>query len=134
MERKSPLTSSQLGVYFENYQNPESTMYNITYVYRFGKSLNPQKLYDSVKKLCARYETFATVIRNIDGTFYNVVDEEKRAEYIEERVKLHTIKEYEIPEIKANYIHHFELENSPLFYIDIYETEAAVYLFLDRYY
>jgi len=131
MERKSPLTSSQLGVYFENYQNPESTMYNITYVYRFGKSLNPQKLYDSVKKLCARYETFATVIRNIDGTFYNVVDEEKRAEHIEERVKLHTIKESEIPEIKANYIHHFELENSPLFYIDIYETEAAVYLFLD---
>ena len=120
MEKLSPLTSSQNGVYFENYQKPDATMYNITVRYKFGKGIDAQKLFDSVKKLCACYESFATVIRNIDGTFYNVVDEEKRNEYIKERVNFHNVKESEIQKIIATSIHHFELENSPLFFIDVY--------------
>ena len=131
MEKKSPLTLSQNGVYYENYQNPEATMYNITERYKFVKEINAQKLFDSLKKLCTCYESFATVIRNIDGTFYNVVDEDKREIYIEERVNFHNTIESEIKKITATYIHHFELENSPLFYIDVYKTESSVYLFLD---
>ena len=131
MEKISQLTSSQNGVYFENYQNPGSTMYNIPMCYTFGKNLDAQKLYEAVKKVCASYETFATTIRNIDGVFYNVVDEEKRAKYIEERVHFHTATEAEIQELRKNCFHRFELENSPLYYIDVYSTEKAVYLFTD---
>ena len=132
MEKLSPLTSSQNGVYFESYQNPESTMYNITMLYKFGKGIDAQKLYEAVKKVCSRYEIFADVIRNIDGSFYNVIDEEKRAEFIEKRVKLHpTASEEEVQKVSENYFHHFELENSPLYYFDIYSTEKALYLFSD---
>ena len=129
MEKISPLTSSQNGVYFESYQNPESTMYNVTMLYKFEKGIDENKLYEAVKKVCSRYEVFADTIRNIDGTFYNVVDEEKRAEFIEKRVKLHpAASEEEVQKVSENYFHHFELENSPLYYFDIYSTEKALYL------
>lgn len=132
MEKISQLTSSQNGVYFESYQKPESTMYNNMMRYKFEKSIDAQRLFEAVKKLCSRYEIFADTIRNIDGTFYNVVDEEKRSQYIEERVKLHlAASEEEVQKLSENYRHHFELENSPLYYFDIYSTEKVVYLFYD---
>lgn len=132
MEKVSRLTSSQNGVYFENYQNPEAKMYNIGMCYRFGKEVDAQRLYEAVKKVCVRYEIFADTIRNIDGTFYNVVNEEKRERYIEERVKLHPVlDEKEIQGIAENYFHSFKLEDSPLYYFDIYPAENAVYLFSD---
>lgn len=132
MEKVTLLTSSQLGVYFENYQNPEALMYNITVRYGFEKKLDSNRLLKAVKKICETYEAFAVTIRNIDGSFYNVVDEEKRSKYIAERVKLHPLtSEEEIQKISENYFHHFELENSPLYYIDIYPTENSVYIFSD---
>ena len=131
MERISQLTSSQNGVYFENYQQPGSRMYNITMCYIFGKSLDAGKLFEAVKKVCSSYEVFATTIRNIDGSFYNVVNEEKRQDYIHERVKFHKVSEAEIEKIKKTCIHSFALEDSPLYFIDIYESEKAVYLFTD---
>lgn len=132
MEKVSRLTSSQNGVYFENYQNPEAKMYNIAMCYRFGKEVDAQRLYEAVKKVCVRYEIFADTIRNIDGTFYNVVNEEKRERYIEERVKLQPVlDEKEIQGIAENYFHSFKLEDSPLYYFDIYPAENAVYLFSD---
>ena len=132
MEKTSHLTSSQNGVYFENYQNPERTMYNLPICYRFEKGIDANRLYEAVKKICSKYEVFALTIRNIDGTFYNIVNEEKRTQYIHERLKLHpTVSEDEIKKVSKNYLHHFKLENSPLYYIDIYPTENAVYLFTD---
>lgn len=131
MEKISQLTSSQNGVYFENFQQPGSRMYNITMCYIFGKSLDAGKLFEAVKKVCSSYEVFATTIRNIDGSFYNVVNEEKRQDYIQERVKFHKVSEAEIDKIKKTYFHSFVLEDSPLYYIDIYESENAVYLFTD---
>lgn len=50
MEKISQLTSSQNGVYFENYQNPERTMYNLPICYKFEKGIDANRLYEAVKK------------------------------------------------------------------------------------
>ena len=125
MEKTSQLTSSQNGVYFENYQNPERTMYNLPICYKFEKGIDANRLYEAVKKLCSKYEVFALTIRNIDGTFYNIVNEEKRTQYIQERVKLHpTVSEDEIKKVSKNYLHHFKLENSKNFFQTIFSTKS----------
>lgn len=131
MEKISPLTSSQMGVYFESFQNPDSKMYNISKVYKFGKTIDGKRLCHAVKKACSNYEVFADTIRCIDGVFYNVVDEEKRESFINERVNYHSVKDEEMEQILKNYTHNFKMENSPLYYFDIYESEKAIYLLSD---
>lgn len=131
MEKLVSLTSSQFGVYFENYQNPDATMYNIRLCFAFEKSIDGRKLLESVKTVCKSYEIFATTIKNINGTFFNAINEEKRPEYIKSRVKLHNATEAEFEKLKAGGEHKFTLENSPLYFIDIYSTEKAVYMLCD---
>ena len=46
-----PLSKTQLGVYFDCMKNPYTTLYNIPSILKFTKSINAEKLSESVKRL-----------------------------------------------------------------------------------
>ena len=97
-----PATAAQMRVYTAQMIKPDSAMYNVSYAFKVDE-VNKERLEYAVNKLIARHESLRTHFENIEGTIYQVIDENA------------DIKVEDIPEENLGaFVKPFELEKSPL--------------------
>lgn len=119
-----PLTGSQKGIFAECAKNPESTVYNIPFLFTLDNSIDEEKLAGAVSKTIQAH-SYMTARFGISesGELYQKPFEEM---YVPEIIRT-TDREFS----KDRLVKPFELEGGRLFCIAIYLTETKKYLFVD---
>lgn len=121
-----PLSKTQLGVYLDCMKNPYTTLYNIPSILKFTKSVNAEKLADSVKKVILSHPYIFTHL-----TTQNDDVEQVYPEGIQIDIPVKKMTENELELVKEEFVKPFSFSKSPLFRILVVETERNVYLFAD---
>ena len=122
-----PLTTNQLGVYYECAQNPDMPQYNIPCLIRFDKSVNAEKLKEAIIKTINAYPYLKTRI---------VMHGDQLMHKRDDSIAIEDIPIVQVPSISDNEIQNlntkrFELLGGQLFRAKIYETDDEVILFFD---
>ena len=122
-----PLTSNQLGVYYECAQNRDKAQYNLASVIRFDSDVDAEKLRQAVVKTIDSYPYLKTRIVMHEGKLMHKRDDSIAIDEIP-IVYVDNIsdKEIEIENVKP-----FDLENNQLFRFKIYKTSSQTILFSD---
>ena len=121
-----PLTGSQKGIFAECSKNPDSTVYNIPFLFELENAIDEQKLADALTKMVNAHSYLLTkVYLNSDGEMVQSPGEDK---FIPKIIKT-TNSEFEA--LKENLVRPFKLEKGRLFRAEIYLTEDKKYLFTD---
>ena len=106
-----PLNDSQMGIYLDCFQNPESTMYNIPVCRRYKSGqVDIARLADSVCQALEHFEAFHLYIGQQDGLPVMM-----RQETIEFAVECCTAQESEFEQCKTAFVRPFDLTHAPLF-------------------
>ena len=121
-----PLTGSQKGIFAECSKNPESTVYNIPFLFELDNSVDTDKLSEAVTAMVNAHSYLLTEVflsdkgemvqRPCDETFVPEVIETTNAQF---------------ESIKNDLVRPFKLEKGRLFCAKIYTTEDKKYLFTD---
>lgn len=122
-EKKYPLNFSQLGVYFECAEHPDSTKYNTPFYVKLPKNIDLSRLKEAVKKTADAHPSFSTVVKNDNGMPYLTTEEIK-----------FDIPEKEINELNAefeDFIKPFDMEKAPLFRFEICRCKNDIYFLFD---
>lgn len=121
-----PLTGSQKGIFAECSKNPDSTVYNIPFLFELDNSVDTKKLSDAITKTVNAHSYLLTkVFLNDDGEMVQCPYEE---DFVPEIIKTAN-KEFET--LKSKLVRPFKLEKGRLFRAEIYLTEDKKYLFTD---
>lgn len=121
-----PLTGSQKGIFVECDKNPDSTVYNIPFLFSLHESVDLEKLKTAVGKVVSAHSyLLAKIGISPDGEIYQKPSEE---EFMPDYIKM---TETEFAQRKKELVRPFAIQKDRLFRIEIYETEAASYLFVD---
>ena len=121
-----PLTGSQKGIFAECMKNPDSTVYNIPFLFELEASVNEQKLADAITKMVDAHSYLLTkVYLNDNGEMVQSPCEDT---FVPEIIQ-HTDSEFET--LKEQLVRPFKLEKGRLFRAEIYLTEEKKYLFTD---
>lgn len=121
-----PLTGSQKGIFAECSKNPDSTVYNIPFLFELENAIDEQKLADALTKMVNAHSYLLTkVYLNSDGEMVQRPGEDT---FIPKIIKT-TNSEFEA--LKENLVRPFKLEKGRLFRAEIYLTEDKKYLFTD---
>lgn len=118
IEKITPLTDSQRGVYFECIDSPNSLMYNIPMSLKLNKNINLDRFIESVKTVIKHHKAFFVTIKVPNGT-PSMVYEEKDISFdiIDcDDVNLETKK----------FIRPFDLENGPLYRVAIIRDKKYI--------
>ena len=117
-----PLTKTQEGIFIESIAKPGSTNYNIPLLFKIDKSIDLEKLKDSViKTLKAHDYLLLTLAMDDDGNI--------KALRKESEPKVDIIKADKLD--KESLVRPFEIVGGVLYRVEIYETKSDNYLFLD---
>ena len=117
-----PLTKTQEGIFIESIAKPGSTNYNIPLLFKIDKSIDLERLKDSVlKTLTAHDYLLLTLAMDDDGNI--------KALRKEVQPKVDIIKVDKLDQ-KA-LVRPFEIVGGVLYRAEIYETKEDNYLFLD---
>lgn len=119
-----PLTGSQKGIFAECVKNPESTVYNIPFLFTLDPGIDEEKLAEAVTKTIQAH-SYMTARFGIseNGELYQKPFEET---YVPEIIRT-TDREFQ----KNRLVKPFQLEGGRLFCVAIYVTETKKYLFVD---
>ena len=121
-----PLTGSQKGIFAECSKNPESTVYNIPFLFDLENTVDPQKLSDAIVRMVNAHSYLLTeVFLNDKG---EMVQRPGTEAFVPEVVET-TNEQFE--ELKKKLVRPFQLEKGRLFRAEIYLTEDRKYLFTD---
>ena len=121
-----PLTGSQKGIFAECSKNPDSTVYNIPFLFELENTVDEQKLSDAITKMVNAHSYLLTkVYLNDDG---EMVQSPCEDEFIPDIIQS-TNSEFET--VKENLVRPFKLEKGRLFRAEIYLTDDKKYLFTD---
>ncbi|MGN1138265.1 MAG: condensation domain-containing protein, partial [Ruminococcus sp.] len=121
-----PLSKTQLGVYFDCMKNPYTTLYNIPSFLKFTRSINADKLAQSVKKVILAHPYIFTHLTTENDDVEQVYPDNRQLDI---PVKKMTEKEIEL--LKKEFVKPFNFSKSPLFRTLVVETEKNIYLFAD---
>ena len=122
-----PLTSNQLGVYYECAQNPDEAQYNLPAVIRFDKDIDALKLKETIIKTINAYPYLKTRIVTHDGQLML-----KRDDSIEiDDIPIIEIDDITTEEIEKENVERFELQENQLFRAKIYDASKETVLFFD---
>ncbi|WP_407376942.1 amino acid adenylation domain-containing protein, partial [Methanobrevibacter sp.] len=122
-----PLTSNQLGVYYECIQSSEEAHYNLPSIIRFDSDIDAEKLKTSIVKTIEAYPYLKTRIISKNGELM-----QKRDDSIAiDEIPIIEIDEISPEEIEKENVKTFPLENSQLFRFKIYKTPDETVLFSD---
>ena len=126
MEDNYELTPNQLGVYFDCIKNPEKIGYNLPKKVVLDKSIDSNKLRESILKAVDLHPYLKNRIVIEDGKVFNQQSFEMAVDDIE-------IEEIDdlTPEILDNFIRPFDIVDNQLFRFKIYETSSNVVLLAD---
>ncbi len=121
-----PLTGSQKGIFAECSKNPESTVYNIPFLFELDKEVDVQKLSDAVAQMVNAHSYLLTeVFLNDKG---EMVQRPGEGSFVPEVTKT---TEEQFEDLKKELVRPFQLEKGRLFRAEIYVTEDRKYLFTD---
>ena len=101
-----PLTSNQLGVYFDCIKDPENTAYNLPKKMEFSEGIDVEKLKDSIVKAINNHPYLKTRIILENG---EVFQQRRDALKVDELIEI--VDEVDIDE----FVQPFNLEDGPLF-------------------
>ncbi len=122
-----PLTSNQLGVYYECIQSTEEAQYNLPATIKFDNSVDAEKLKEAIITTIEAYPYLKTRLVTHDGELMQKRDDSIAIEDIP-IVEVDSITDEEIE--KEN-VKTFELEDNQLFRFKIYKTPSQTILFSD---
>ena len=122
-----PLTSNQLGIYYECMQT-EKIKYTMPIAVRFDNSIEPEKLKNALIKTVEAHPYLKTrIINTDDGKIM-----QKRCDYDEiEEIEIVEVDAITNKEIMKNDIKAIPLDNNQLFRFKIYKTPEETILFSD---
>ena len=119
-----PLTGSQKGIFAECAKNPETTIYNIPFLFTLDNSIEEEKLANAVTRTIQAHSYMTARFGiNEDG---EMVQKPFSEDFVPEIIKT-TDSEFK----KNALVKPFQLEGGRLFRIAIYQTETKKYLFVD---
>ena len=121
------LTDSQMGVYLDCVNKPDSLAYNIPVTFYCEKDgrIDPTKLKDSLKAAIDNHPVLRHVVKEIDGS-PKLVDSGKDVE-----VKLVSLKEDDVKTYITNFVRPFNFNGDLLTRAEIIETEKSIYIQVD---
>ncbi|MDE5699144.1 MAG: amino acid adenylation domain-containing protein [Lachnospiraceae bacterium] len=120
-----PLTDSQMGVYLECANNPESTMYNIPMYCELPEDLDRERFRDAVKKAVAMHPSFGVNIALSKGMPVMCMHPEfLKAEVGEWETE-------DIEAVKKTFVRPFRLEGEPLYRMALYQNKNRYYFLFD---
>ena len=121
-----PLTGSQKGIFAECAKNPESTVYNIPFLFDLDSTVDTQKLSEAIIRMVNAHSYLLTeVFLNDRGEMVQCPGAEAFAPEVIET----TNEQFE--DLKNKLVRPFKLEKGRLFRTEIYLTEDRKYLFTD---
>ena len=121
-----PLTGSQKGIFAECSKNPESTVYNIPFLFDLDSTVDTQKLSEAIVSMVNAHSYLLTeVFLNDKG---EMVQRSGAENFVPEVIKT-TNEQFE--DLKNKLVRPFKLEKGRLFRAEIYLTEDRKYLFTD---
>lgn len=118
-----PLTGSQKGIFAECMKNPESTVYNIPFLFELESSVDVQKLSDAISQMIAAHPYLLTKVYLSDSG--EMVQKPCEEAFVPEVVRT-TNEQFE--KMKDELVRPFKLEKGRLFRAGIYVTEDRKYL------
>ncbi|MCI9446163.1 MAG: amino acid adenylation domain-containing protein [Lachnospiraceae bacterium] len=120
-----PLTDSQLGVYLECANDPETTMYNIPMCCELPGSLDKERFLESVKKAVAMHPSFGVNISLHKGTPVMCL----HPEFLKAEVEDWDTED--IDAVKRTFIRPFALEGEPLYRMALHRCQGRFYFLFD---
>ena len=118
-----PLSQTQAGIFVECLRFPDTTAYNIPYLYKLDNDVSIERLREALQKtLVAHPYLFMTVRRNDDGEILAVRNEPQVAELAVRS---------ELPKVQ-DLVRPFDLTGGEqLFRVELFDTADGKYLFVD---
>lgn len=123
-----PLSETQLGFYYAWLRNPDSTEYNVPYMYKFSKNINADKLEESFRQTLAIHPIYSVKILHEDGDIY--IAPVKDRVFDIERL---TASENQLNDICKSFVRPFDLRHEQMIHVAIVETETSVVLLFDTF-
>ncbi len=121
-----PLTGSQKGIFVECNKNPDSSVYNIPFLFYLENNIDTEKLKEAVSKVVSAHSYLLTRIGvSEDGELYQKPYEE---DFIPECIQMTDV---EFEQQKNKLVNPFKIQEERLFRIEIYITDSKKYLFVD---
>ena len=119
-----PITQTQNGIFVECAANPDSTIYNIPYLFRLSNKVNTDRLKRAVESTINAHPYIKTKLFINDSSDIRALrnDDEKPVVKIVECAELPDSSELVLP---------FKILNSNLYRAKIYKTNNANYLFIE---
>ncbi|MEG0829785.1 MAG: amino acid adenylation domain-containing protein [Anaerovoracaceae bacterium] len=121
-----PLTDSQLGVFLECIQSPDSVMYNIPFGFEIPRSIDVIKLKKALIKAIDHYPILKIAIKEKDGQYGMVPNGS-----VDYQIPFRSISREEVGKIKSEFVKPIDLGKGPLFRVELYEGQDSIYLFAD---
>ena len=119
-----PLTQTQNGIFVECVANPNTTMYNIPYLYRLGNSVDVNRLQAAIKSAIDAHPYLkATLIMNDDGNI-------RAARHDDSEAVVDILRVNHLPPTEK-IVTPFELLDKPLYRAKIYDSTDGKFLLLD---
>ncbi|MBR6071206.1 MAG: amino acid adenylation domain-containing protein [Acholeplasmatales bacterium] len=117
-----PITKTQEGIFVESVSIPDSTTYNIPYLFKLSDKIDLGKLKDAIIKTINNHEYLKTNLYMDDSGDIKAKREEKEA-----IVSILSVDKLD----KNTLIRPFDILNGDLYRAEIYKTKEANYLYLD---
>lgn len=121
-----PLTGSQKGIFAECSKNPESTVYNIPFLFELDPAVDTRKLSDAIARMVSAHSYLLTQVYLDDNG--EMVQRPGNETFAPEVIETTNEK---FASQKESLVRPFKLEKGRLLRVAIYVTEDKKYLFTD---
>ena len=121
-----PLTGSQKGIFAECSKNPESTVYNIPFLFELDPTVDTRKLSDAIARMVSAHSYLLTQVYLDDNG--EMVQRPGNETFVPEVIETTNEK---FASQKESLVRPFKLEKGRLLRVAIYVTEDKKYLFTD---
>ncbi len=120
-----PLSASQLGIFYECLKKPESTVYNLPALLRFGTDCSVEQLQQALRDCIAAHPAFSLRFDTSQGTAQQLY-----ADFVCE-IGHHQLSEQELPAHCQSFVRPFDLMTGPLYRMEILQSPQAHYVLID---
>lgn len=121
----SPLSYSQLGVYYDCMKHPTETIYNIPTMLSFDKEIQADKVEKAVHQLLAAHPSLQSHFETRDQVVMQVRDT------FQPNITRIQLSEEKLINYKRDFVKPFNLSKSPLYRVAVVETEKRIALLID---
>lgn len=119
----TPLTESQRGVYFDNVEKPQSTMYNIPFALELPASIDVENFESAVKTVALTHPALFVTVSNEMG--------EPAMFFHTPECNVTSTTATNKDEVFANFVRPFDLENGPLYRFEICKIGESNFFLMD---